>query len=230
LLIQKPALLQLRASCRRRNYHCWSSALPRRKLLCRRSWSVNSSCQLPLANPIEHFNARNRTARRPERFDTETHSYYPLDSYMILFHKSVEIFRVADDNRGLVHLVAVCDRYRIGSTPIVILSAPGYKWLCVRAPRPRPDREWHQQQVNRVPFFADCAVIRPFPLDFHPGLVHTLASTTGYCWWRNYFSNSSTYLIIHRLRVEWSTATPCSPIFSSNARHTKLFPSQTSSP
>jgi hypothetical protein len=42
----------------------------------------------------------------------------PFHRAMILFHKVIEIFRVADDNGGLVRVVVVRDRGRMRATLI----------------------------------------------------------------------------------------------------------------
>ena len=89
------------------------------ELLCRRLWRVLCSQQLPFANGMHDFYAGDRTARRPKRLEAEHRTREPFHCSMILLHDIIEIFRVADDNGGLVRLVVVreslpccCHSYR----------------------------------------------------------------------------------------------------------------------
>ena len=64
------------------------------------------------------FNSRNSTAGRPKGLEPQHGTREPFYCAMILFHNVIEIFRVADDNRGLVRVVVVHDRCRIRATLI----------------------------------------------------------------------------------------------------------------
>ena len=88
------------------------------KLLRRRLRRLLYGLELPLANHMHDFNARDRTPCCPERFEAEHRSHYPLYGSMILLHDIIEVFGVADNDGGLVNLVVVFDRRRVAATLI----------------------------------------------------------------------------------------------------------------
>jgi hypothetical protein len=65
---------------------------------------------------MHSFYSGDRTAGGPKGFETQHGMRKPFHGPMILFHDGIEIFRVAEDNCGLVRLVVVRDRCRIGAT------------------------------------------------------------------------------------------------------------------
>ncbi len=88
------------------------------ELFRRRLGCIPHAYQLAFANRRHDFHTGDRTPRCPKRFKAEHGTRQPFPCSMILFHEVIEIFRVADDNRGLVRLVVVRDRCRIGPTLI----------------------------------------------------------------------------------------------------------------
>jgi hypothetical protein len=87
-------------------------------LLCRRLGSGACGRQLPFANRVHHFYASNRTASRPKGLEPEHGTREPFHGSMVLFYDIIEIFRVADDDRGPVRLVVVRNRCRIRATAV----------------------------------------------------------------------------------------------------------------
>jgi hypothetical protein len=77
-----------------------------------------SGCELSFANRVHDFYARNRTARRPKRLKPKHRTRKPFHCSMVLLDEIIEIFRVADHNRGLVRLVVVLNRCRVAPTLI----------------------------------------------------------------------------------------------------------------
>ena len=67
---------------------------------------------------MHHLYAGDRTARRPKGFEAEHGTCQPFHCPMILLHEVIEIFRVADDNGGLVRLVVALDRRRVAAALI----------------------------------------------------------------------------------------------------------------
>ena len=67
---------------------------------------------------MHDFYAGNRTPSGPKGFEAEHGTRQPFHGAMILFHEVIEIFRVANDNRGLVRRVVVRDRSCIAATLI----------------------------------------------------------------------------------------------------------------
>lgn len=67
---------------------------------------------------MHDFYARDRTAGRPKRLEAQHRTCEPLHCPVVLLYEVIEIFRVADDDRGLVRLVVVCDGCRVGPTLI----------------------------------------------------------------------------------------------------------------
>ena len=59
---------------------------------------------------MHRFYAGDRTPRRPEGLEAEHRMRQSFHRSMILLHDVIEIFRVADDNGGLVRLVVVRNR------------------------------------------------------------------------------------------------------------------------
>ena len=74
--------------------------------------------QLPLANGVHDFYTGDRTPRCPEGLEAEHGTRQPFHGSLVLLHEAIEIFRVADDNRGLVRLVIVLNRCRVAPTLI----------------------------------------------------------------------------------------------------------------
>ena len=74
--------------------------------------------QLPFTNRRHDFSAGDRTPRCPEGLEAEHGARQPFPGSMVLLHGIVEIFRVADDNRGLGRLVVVLNRGRGAPTLI----------------------------------------------------------------------------------------------------------------
>ena len=67
---------------------------------------------------MHHFSARDRTVSRPEGLEGDHETRPPFHCSMILIYNIVEIFEVADDDRGLVCLVVMRDRCCMGPTLI----------------------------------------------------------------------------------------------------------------
>src|SRR5262249_38286943 len=88
------------------------------ELLRRRVGRMLRRRQLSLANRMHHFHARDRTPRRPERFDPQHRSHHSLHRSMILLDNIIEILRLPHDNGGLVSLIVVRDRCRVAPTLI----------------------------------------------------------------------------------------------------------------
>ena len=74
--------------------------------------------QLPFANRMYHFYARDRTVGRPKRLETQHGTRDPFHGSLILLHDIIEILGVAEDDRGLVRLVVVRNRCRVAATPV----------------------------------------------------------------------------------------------------------------
>src|SRR5262245_36586365 len=49
----------------------------------------------------------------PKRLEGEHRTRAPFHRSLVLFHNTIEIFRVTDDTCGFVHLVVVRDRLRV---------------------------------------------------------------------------------------------------------------------
>ena len=88
------------------------------ELLCRLSRSIPSRRQLPLANGVHDFHARERTARRPQRLEAEHGTSESFHPSMVLLHDIIEIFGVPNDNSRLVPLVIVRNCCRVRATLI----------------------------------------------------------------------------------------------------------------
>ena len=86
------------------------------ELLCRRVCLVLRSEHLPLANRVHDFYPRDRTPRRPKGLEPQHRTCESLPRSMVLLHEVIYIFRVTDDNGGLVRLVEVLDRHRVAAT------------------------------------------------------------------------------------------------------------------
>ena len=67
---------------------------------------------------MHDFNPCDRTPRRPEGLEAEHGTRQPFHRSMILLYDIIEIFRVADDNRDLVHPLIGCNRRRVAATLI----------------------------------------------------------------------------------------------------------------
>jgi hypothetical protein len=67
---------------------------------------------------MHDFNTRDGTTRRPKRLEAEHRTRQPFHGAMVLLHEVIEIFRVADDTRGLVRLVVMRNRRRVAATLI----------------------------------------------------------------------------------------------------------------
>src|SRR5215831_3208197 len=80
------------------------------ELLCWRLGSVPLGCQLPLANGMHDFYARDRTARRPKRLEAQHRACDPFHRPMVLFYDVVEILGVANDDSRLVGPLVVLNR------------------------------------------------------------------------------------------------------------------------
>ena len=65
---------------------------------------------------MHDFNASNRTARRPKRFETQHGMRDTFDRSMVLLHEVVEIFRVAEDDSRLVGPIVALDRCAVRTT------------------------------------------------------------------------------------------------------------------
>ncbi len=136
------------------------------RCLCRVSWGY----ELPFANRMPHFYARDRTAGRPKRLKAPHRVSEPFHCAMILLHKIIEILGVTNDNSGSVRLVVVLDRRRVAATLIdraflrQPLPANGFVqegFGSVTTP------SGSQQKVNRVARCVHGAIEGgPFPLDF----------------------------------------------------------------
>ena len=88
------------------------------ELFCGRWSRVSRRPQLSLANRMHDFNPRNRTARRPKRFEAEHGMREAFDRSMVLLHKVVKIFGVANDDGRLMDLVVVVNRGGVAPTLI----------------------------------------------------------------------------------------------------------------
>src|SRR5712691_9558915 len=66
--------------------------------------------QLSLANGMHDFNAGNRTASRPKGLESQHRAYLSFHHAVILFNEIVEIFTLADEDRGMVVTVVVLNR------------------------------------------------------------------------------------------------------------------------
>ena len=77
------------------------------ELLCRSLGYGSGGLQLSLANGMHYFNARNRTVRRPKGLESPHRSHSLFHTTVILFCDVIEIFRMADDDRGVVVTVVV---------------------------------------------------------------------------------------------------------------------------
>src|SRR5262245_36423411 len=88
------------------------------KLLCRSLGSAFSSCQLSLAQGMHDFYAGNRTAHRPKGLEAQHRPHLAFHRAVILLDDVIQIFRVADSDSGLVHLIVMLNRRRIRPTLI----------------------------------------------------------------------------------------------------------------
>ena len=88
------------------------------ELFRRRLVRIPHVYQLAFANRMHNFHTGDRTAGRPKGFETQHGAHNPLHCSMVLLHKVIQIFRVAHNKGGLVRLVVVRDRCRIGPTLI----------------------------------------------------------------------------------------------------------------
>ncbi len=88
-----------------------SIALLRRRLRC-----IPSAYQLAFANRMPHPYAGDRTAGRPKGLETQHGTRQPFPCPMVLLDDVIEIFRVADDKRGLLRLIVVRDCCRVTAT------------------------------------------------------------------------------------------------------------------
>ena len=73
---------------------------------------------MPLAKGAPDFNPCDRTAGRPKRFEAEHRVREAFHRPLVLLDDVIKIFRVANDNGGLVSLVVVRDRCRVAATLI----------------------------------------------------------------------------------------------------------------
>ena len=96
------------------------------KLRRRRSRSVPSSCQLPLANRVHDFNAGNRTPGGPKGFEAEHGTREPFHGSMVLLDDIIQILGVADHDSRLVRLIVVrnCCRVRAAFIDRDFLRSP----------------------------------------------------------------------------------------------------------
>ena len=67
---------------------------------------------------MHDFNACDRTARRPERFEAEHRPHHTLHGSMVLLHDIIEILTVADNDGRLLSLIIVRNRCRVRATLI----------------------------------------------------------------------------------------------------------------
>jgi hypothetical protein len=88
------------------------------KLLRWRLGRIPRTCQLAFANRGPDFHARQRTPGRPKRLEAQHRTREPFHCAMVLLDDIIDIFAVADDDRGLVRLVLVGNRRRIRATLI----------------------------------------------------------------------------------------------------------------
>src|SRR6185295_18228389 len=77
------------------------------ELLCRSSGYGCGGFQLSLANGMPHFNTGNRAAGRPKGLESQHRAYLSFHRTVILFNEIVEIFTLADEDRGVVVAVVV---------------------------------------------------------------------------------------------------------------------------
>ena len=88
------------------------------ELLRRRLGYHSCGEQLPFTNCMHDFYTSNLTPGRPKGLEAERRTRQPFHRSMILLYDIIEIFRVADDNRGLVRRVVVLNRCRVAPTLI----------------------------------------------------------------------------------------------------------------
>jgi hypothetical protein len=84
-------------------------------------WSLGQSSgaeQWPLANRMHDFNPCDRTAGRPKRVEAQQGTRNTFARPLIWLHEVIEIFGMADDDRGLGRFVVVRTRRRIRATLI----------------------------------------------------------------------------------------------------------------
>src|SRR5262247_2903765 len=74
--------------------------------------------QLPFPNRVHHFYARNRTPGAPKRFESQHWPHLAFHCAVILLYDIIEIFRVADNDSGLMNLVVMLNRRGIRPTLI----------------------------------------------------------------------------------------------------------------
>src|SRR5215813_13285990 len=72
--------------------------------------------QLRFTYGVHSFYAGDRTPGGPKGFEAKHGTRESFHCAMVLLHEVIQIFRVADDNRGLVRLVVVRDRCCIAAT------------------------------------------------------------------------------------------------------------------
>lgn len=87
-------------------------------MFCGRGLRFFRTSQLTFANRVHNLNTRDSTTRGPKRREAQHGMRKAFHCSMILFHEIIEIFRVADDNRGLMRLVVVRARCRVAATLI----------------------------------------------------------------------------------------------------------------
>src|SRR5262249_25055006 len=88
------------------------------ELLCGSAGYGFGGFQLSLTNGMHDFNAGNRTACGPKGFEAEHGTSDSFYRSMVLLNEVVEIFGVADEDRGVVVTVIVLNRRGIRATLI----------------------------------------------------------------------------------------------------------------
>jgi hypothetical protein len=114
--------------------------------------------QLPFANRMHDFHTGDCTPRCPKGLEAQHWMSDPFHASMILFHDIIQIFTMTNDNPGLVRLVVVRDRCRIGPTLIDRdflrhpLAAKGFAQEGFGRGSITIGR---QEKINRVALFVD---------------------------------------------------------------------------
>jgi hypothetical protein len=88
------------------------------KLLRWRLGYVPCGHPLPLAKGVHDFHARDRTARRPKRLETEHGTNESFHRSMVLLYDIIEILGVTNNDGRLMRLVVALGCRRVRPTPV----------------------------------------------------------------------------------------------------------------